>query len=151
MAHFFVTIACSKGVILCKQYHGTLTGEGLAEFVRSYFLRTFERSKTPHGKLFLQDGDLRQVSRCAKNAMDDAGCCMFAIPARSADLNTIENMFHMVRANLQKDTLTKEIKKETFLEFSRHVGKTIRSSSVEILDKSIDSMPKRLANCAHQG
>ena len=83
--------------------------------------------------------------------MDDAGCCMFAIPARSADLNTIENMFHMVRANLQKDTLTKEIKKETFLEFSRHVGKTIRSSSVEILDKSIDSMPKRLANCAHQG
>ena len=140
MAHFFVTIACSKGVILCKQYHGTLTGEGLAEFVRSYFLRTFERSKTPHGKLFLQDGDPRQVSRCAKNAMDDTGCCMFAIPARSADLNTIENMFHMVRANLQKDTLTKEI----------NVGKTIRSSSVEILDKSIDSMPKRLANCVHQ-
>ena len=54
-------------------------------------------------------------------------------------------MFHLVRANLQKDDLTKEIKKETFLDFSRRVRKTIKSSPVEILDKSIDSMPKRLA------
>ena len=145
MTHFFVAIAYNKGVILCKQYHGTLTGEGFAEFVRSCFPQTFERSKNPHGKLFLQDGDPRQVSRCAKNAMDDVGCRNFAIPARSPVLNPIENMFHLVRANLQKDALTKEIKKETFLEFPRCVRKTIKSSPVEILDKTIDSTPKRLA------
>ena len=81
------------------------------KFVRSYFPRTFGRSKSPHGKLFLQDGDPRQLSRCAKNAMDDVGCHMFAIPARSPVLNSIENMFPLVRANLQKDALTKEIKK----------------------------------------
>ena len=52
MANFFVAIAYNKGVILCKQYHETLTGEGFAEFVRSYFARTFERSKNPHGELF---------------------------------------------------------------------------------------------------
>ena len=49
--------------------------------------------------------------------MDDVGCCMFEIPARSPDLNPIENIFHLVCANLQKDALTKEIKKETFWNF----------------------------------
>ena len=77
--------------------------------------------------------------------MDDVGCRNFAIPARSPVLNPIENMFDLVRANLQKDALTKEIKKETFLEFTRCVRKTIKSSPVEILDKTIDSTPKRLA------
>ena len=142
---FFVGIVYNKGVILCKEYHGTLTGEGFAEFVRSYFPRTFERNKNPHGKLLLQDRDPLQVSQCAKNAIDDVGCRMFAIPARSPDLKPIENMFHLVRANSQKDALTKEIKKETFLEFSRRVRKTIKGSPVEILDKTVDSLPKRLA------
>ena len=77
--------------------------------------------------------------------MDGVGCRMFAISARSPDLNPIENMFHLVRANLPKDTLTKQIKKDTFLEFSRRVRKTIKSLPVEILDKTIGSMPKRLA------
>ena len=49
--------------------------------------------------------------------MDDVGCCMFEIPARSPDLNPIENIFHLVCANLQKDALTKEIKKETSWNF----------------------------------
>ena len=52
MAHFFVAVACNNGLILSKQYHGRLTGEGFAEFFRSYFPRTFERSKYPHEKLF---------------------------------------------------------------------------------------------------
>ena len=70
---------------------------------------------------------------------------MLAIRARSPDLNPIEKIFHLVRGNLQKYALNKEIKKETFLEFSRHVRKIIKSSPVEILDKTIGSMPKRLA------
>ena len=77
--------------------------------------------------------------------MNDAGWRMFGIPALSPDFNPIENMFHLVHANSQKDPLTKEIKKETFLEFSRRVRKTIKSWPVEVLDKTIDSMPKRLA------
>ena len=47
-----------------------------------------------------------------KNAMDDVGCRMLAIPACLLYLNPIENMFHLVRENLQKDALTKEIKKD---------------------------------------
>ena len=99
---FFVAIAYNKGVILCKQYHGI-------EFVWCYFPWTFERNKNPHGKLFLPDGDPRQVARWAENAMDDVGCRMLAILPRSPYLNLIENMLHLVRANLQKDA-----KKDTF-------------------------------------
>ena len=60
MAHFFVAIAHNKGATLCKQYHETLTGDTFAEFIKSYFPRTFERSANPNGKLFLQDG----ISKC---------------------------------------------------------------------------------------
>ena len=49
--------------------------------------------------------------------MDDVGCRKFAIPARSPDLSPIENMFHLVRANLQKDALTRESKKRHFWNF----------------------------------
>ena len=85
------------------------------------------------------------VSRSAKTAMDEVGCRMFGIPARSPDLNPIENIFHLVRKNIQKDALTKEIKKETFSEFSKRVQKTIKEFPVDIIDKTIDSMPKRIA------
>ena len=114
MAHFFVAIAYNKGVILCKQYNEKLTGESFANFLKEFFPATFERSANAHGKLFLQDGDPRQVSRRAKQAMDEIGCRMFSIPARSPDLNPIENVFHLVRKNLHKDALNWEIKKETF-------------------------------------
>ena len=49
---FFCCFCLQQTVILCKQYHGTLTGEGFVEFVSSYFPQTFKRSKNPHGKLF---------------------------------------------------------------------------------------------------
>ena len=54
------------------------------------------------------------MARWAENAMDDVGCRMLAILPRSPYLNLIENMLHLVRANLQKDALTKETKKDTF-------------------------------------
>ena len=45
VAAWHIFCCYDKGVILCKQYHGTLTGEGFAEFVRSYSPRTFKRKK----------------------------------------------------------------------------------------------------------
>ena len=57
MAHFFVAISYSRGVILCRQYHESLIGESFAEFARQHFPKTFEKSSNIEGKLFLQDGD----------------------------------------------------------------------------------------------
>ena len=117
MAHFFVAIAYNNGVILCKQYNEKLTGESFANFLKEFFPATFERSANARGNFFLQGGVPRQVYRRAKQAMDEVGCRMFSIPARSPHLNPIENVFHLVRKNLHKDALNWEIKKETFEEF----------------------------------
>ena len=144
MAHFFVAISYSKGTVLCKQYHESLTGEMFAEFIKTYFPQTFERCKDPTVKTFLQDGDPRQVSRSARTAMEEIGCRMFSIPARSPDLNPIDHMFHLVRKNLQRDALTKRIEKETFEEFSQRVKNTIKEFPAAILDKTINSLPKRI-------
>ena len=145
VAHFFVAIAFSKGVVLCKQYYDTLTGETFAEFIRQYFPRTFERCGNPRRKLFLQDGDPRQVSHRAETAMHEVGCSMFAIPARSPDLNPIENIFHLARKKIHQEALDKEITKESFEEFSRRVRNTFKNFPVDIIDKTINSMNKRIS------
>ena len=49
VARFFVAIAYNKGVILCKQYDGHISGENFAKFVKRYFKRTFRRSVNPRG------------------------------------------------------------------------------------------------------
>ena len=43
------------------------------------------------------DNDPSQRSLAAKTAIKEEGCELFCIPARSPDLNPIENMFHIVK------------------------------------------------------
>ena len=45
----------------------------------------------------------------------------FAIPARSPDLNPIENVFHNVKRQLQDDALSKRITKEPYSQFCARV------------------------------
>ena len=59
--------------------------------------------------LFLQDGDPTQNSRKPKKAFDDVGCRMFSIPARSPDINPIENMFNNVHKILREDAIEHHI------------------------------------------
>ena len=60
MAHFIVAIAHGEGVVLCKQYVERFTGAYFADFIREYFHEAFFNRANPHGKLFLEDGDLQQ-------------------------------------------------------------------------------------------
>ena len=46
--------------------------------------------------------------------MGDLGCRMFAIPPRSPDINPIENIFHLVRRQLQDDALKKQNNERDF-------------------------------------
>ena len=48
------------------------------------------------GKLFLQNEDPSQNSALAREAMEAVGCRLFKIPARSPDLNPIENAFNNI-------------------------------------------------------
>jgi hypothetical protein len=145
MANFFVAIAHGKGVVMCQQYPWTVTGERFAQFVRNIFPRTFQEcGGVPNGKMFLQDGDPRQVSKVARDAWEQLGCTMFKIPARSPDLNPIENIFHLARKKLRSDVLSRQIKKESYQQFSKRVAQTIKEFPADIIDNTIESMERRL-------
>ena len=124
MAHCFVAIAFNKDKVMCKQYHEKLAGERFAKFIKEKFLNACNRTLNPSGRLFLQDGDLQQVSQAAKNTMQEVGCQMFAIPACSPDLNPIKNIFHLIGIKLHEDAGVNEINKETFELFAQQAKMT---------------------------
>ena len=69
---------------------------------------------------------------------------MVPIPARSPDLNPIENIFHTVRKALKENAIAGRIEKESYEQFCRRVAVTITSLSGDYIRKTIDSMPKRI-------
>lgn len=146
MAHFYVAISYNKGVVMCKQYTWRVTGVRFAEFLTKQFPRTFRRSgaRSARGRTFLQDGDPRQVSAVATKAWERLGCQCFRIPARSPDLNPIENIFHLVRKQLSDDALRLEIKKESYQMFCKRVARTIKEFPMDVIDKTIESMERRI-------
>lgn len=144
VVHFFVGIAYKKGVICCDRYTERLNGEFFASYIRKNFPKHFKASANPRAMRFLQDGDPSQNSGVAKKALSDIGALLFKIPPRSPDLNPIENIFGVVSANLERDALTKEITHETFEQFSTRVEKTIRELDGRIIDRTIESMDKRI-------
>lgn len=144
VAHFMAAIAHGKGVIAAEQYFGRINAETFSSFVREHFATMFKESPNPKGKLFLQDGDPSQNSCKARTAWDKIGARKFSIPPRSPDLNPIENIFHIVKKKLHNDALEKEIKREDFAEFSARVKRTLESVPVDVVDRTILSMDKRI-------
>ena len=113
VAKFMVTIAYGKGVTLCEEYKEPLNGASFADFIRNYFPPCFQKSVDAEEQLFLQDGDPSQNSKIAMRALAEVGGKKFSIPARSPDLNPIENLFHHVKRKLKREAMTKKITKET--------------------------------------
>ena len=109
IAHFIVEISFNKGVILCEQYYGKISGKMFADLKHKHFKQAFEKSNNQKGKLFLQDGDPSQNSKKANNAMYKVGAKKFSIPARSPDMNPIENVFNYVRTELHEESFNRII------------------------------------------
>lgn len=83
MACFFVAIAHDKGIELCEQYTcKPVTGEFIDKFIKKNFPAAFQKTKKQTTKMFLQDGDPKQVSAKAKKQMEEMGHTYFHIPAR---------------------------------------------------------------------
>ena len=143
VAHFIVAIAHGKGVTKCFLYD-KLNGEMFADFVRENFPSMFENSANPCGKLFLQDGDPSQNSKPALEVMERVGCRLFKIPARSPDLNPIENIFHLIGKRLREQALKNRIERETFQQFVNRAVHMCLTFPSDIIDKTIESMPKRI-------
>ncbi|CAB4036036.1 Hypothetical predicted protein, partial [Paramuricea clavata] len=145
MACFFVAIAHERGVVLCEQYTcKSVTGEFIAEFIKKHFPTAFCKTKKLTAKMFLQDGDPKQVSAKAKKRIEKMVYTYFHIPARSPDFNPIENMFHVARRQLKKDDIELKIENENYEQFSSRVKKTIESIDISYINRTIESMKQRM-------
>ena len=144
--NFMVGIAHGAGVVLCEQYYGPITGEKMAGIVRKAFENAFSKVALPNlaVRRILQDNCRRQNSAAALLAMWEHDTLVFNIPARSPDLNPIENFFHLEKDQLKKDAKKMAIKQETFEMFSERCANAMRSFPSEKIDSIIESMPKRI-------
>ena len=71
---------------------------------------------------------------------------LIPIPARSSNINPIEKIifFTIVERKLNDDAVRLKISQQSYIEFSHHVKKTILDVPAEVVDKIINSMPKRM-------
>ena len=66
------------------------------------------------------------------------------IPARSPDLNPIENVFNVVKRQLKDEALQKNIESESKDEFEKRVLSALLNYPSSVIDRTIESMEKRL-------
>ena len=142
--NFMIGIAYGKGVVLCERWVATMTGEKFAAIVERCFRKAFQNSANPKGKLFLMDGCPRQNSKAAMRAIAKIGAKVFKIPARSPDLNPIENFFNIATMKLRSDAIEKKFTKESIDKFCERVTQIMKSFSSNEIDKIINSMDKRI-------
>ena len=90
---FMVGIATEHGVVLCRRIKRRMNGADMAKMVDAHFPAALRRTGKKCNRV-LQDGCPVQNSRRAHRAMHRHGIKVFRIPARSPDLNPIENFFH---------------------------------------------------------
>ena len=77
-------------------------------------------------------------------AMKSVHTKLMSIPACSPDLNPIENLFHLIKRQLNNDAIVRDIKRENFQEFSTQVKSTILNFDNNVIDKIIESMSNRI-------
>ena len=139
--HLLVAISHNKGVLLVQEYE-KMTGAYFARFVRDKFPVLFSRKRGR--KWFVMDNDPSQRSLAARKAIKKECCELFSIPARSPDLNPIENIFHLVKKQLEYQVRDGRIIRETWQEFKSRVIKTLYNVPVEYVNNLITSMPRRI-------
>ena len=77
-------------------------------------------------------------------ALKDIGAELHEIPARSPCVNPIENIFHVVRTNLEEEAIRLQIERESFEDFTHRVMRCLDSIDPEVINRTISSMPKRM-------
>ena len=119
-------------------------------------LCTFYTARFPHSvwdhrkkcmkkpKLFVVDNNPSQTSAKAKCALCHAKCKMVQIPARSPDLNPIENVFHIIWRQLEADVEQNTIITETWDEFVSRIKRNLWSIPKDYVEKTIASIPNRM-------
>lgn len=143
-ANFMVGIAPGRGVVLCEQYFGTITGAKMAAIATVALEDAYSKCTLPCSRTILQDNCTRQNSAAAMVAFARHRTLIFPIPARSPDLNPIENFFNLVKRMLKLQARVGNIQEETFDEFSARCSSTMKAYPADKIDDIIKSMPKRI-------
>ena len=143
--HALVAVSYGKGVILNEPYT-KMDGQFFANFIRKKFNLCFGKAGPKHGgrRLFVMDNCPCQTSKVAMASLGQVEAEMLKIPARSPDINPIENIFHLVKSQLNKQAVTENITSESYEQFQTRVLQVLRTFPVDIIDKTIDSMSKRI-------
>ena len=140
---FYVGISHSEGCVFCKQFRdGKPNGATFSAFAKSEFGPVFRKSNK--GNKFVQDGCPVMNSAAVKAAYAELGIEVISIPARSPDLNPVENVFNNVRRSLRQQAIRNRIVKETQVQFAVRVSNTIKRFSRATIDNTIETMPKRM-------
>ena len=142
-ARFLVGIALGSGVVLCEHIPRKSNGHAFAALIDQHFSAALDRTgKTC--RRFLQDGCPVQNSKKALQALARNGIKRLKIPARSPDLNPIENFFNLVRRKIKNDSFQKRIEMESKGEFAIRVTELMQNYSADSINRIIQSMPKRV-------
>ena len=128
VGHFIVATSHQKGDVLCEQCEGKINRDMFSDFIKAHFQETFTRCRILKGKRFLQDGCPAQSRKKARQALDTVGAIKFGIPPLSPDFNPIENVFNFVKNE----------------QFSARVKHTLKNTPPKYIDKTIESMSKKM-------
>ena len=138
----FVAISHNQGVISADTYDH-LNGENFAQSVFEKFDTIFD-SVGKETRMWIQDGDPSQSSKLAKDAMVAVNAHLLQIPPRSPDINPIENIFHLVKRQLDRQSIKENIVTETMADFETRIKRTLFELPVSHISNIIESMGKRM-------
>lgn len=143
-AYFYVGISYNKGVVMCKAYSGRMDSEKYTRVIVPAIIQGLQESINPISNRLLQDNCSIMNSQLVVETLEESGVLRFKIPARSPDINCIENVFHAMRKAIQRDAVTRNIQKESFRQFQARCQRIIRDFDASYINKVIESMPKRI-------
>lgn len=144
VANFIVCISYGKGVVYCEPYQ-KMNGAFFASVINNDF-DSIIKACEKDSRVFVQDGDPSQNSKLAKLAMERCNVVMQAIPARSPDINPIENVFHIVKREMEKDAIGNNIERESFKELVCRAKNVMTSIPHTTIDNIISSMHARMTS-----
>jgi transposase len=121
---------------------GSVTAQSYITLLREKFVPFLRRQKKG-SYVFQQDNAPAHTAKITKQFFSESGINVLDWPANSPDLNPIENMWGILKRNVDKRSPKT---KEELISFAQSEWKKISLSSVRAC---IDSMPRRLEGVIH--
>ena len=107
--------------MLCDQYE-KLDGQYFKNLVLKEFRGMFKKAKKGRSPSLVARWGPSQNSAAARMAMKSIRTKLLSIPPRSPDINPIENLFHLIKWQLNNDPIARNMTKETFEEFAQELN-----------------------------